>query len=142
MGDSLCLLCILCVPPTLLPPAPPPPAVSDHPANASPAFDLHFQVLRKKIRHMILVLQSLVCLMSDQAANVLCPASGSGPIAGTVPLLCLWEMQVQRFDLQLLSRSKVLKKRRGQSIAAASLVRGSESGPGQITPNLSSSFVT
>lgn len=112
----------------------PPPAVSDHPANASPAFDLLFQALRKKIRHMILVLQSLVCLMSDQAANVLCPASGSGPVAGTVPLLCLWEMQAQRFDLQVLSGSKVLKKRRGQSIAEASLVRGSESGLGKSLP--------
>lgn len=76
------LLCILCVhhPPAL--------AVSDHPANTSPAFDLS-EALREKTHHMTLAWQSLVCLMSDQAVSVLCPVSGVGPVAGTVPLLCL-----------------------------------------------------
>lgn len=39
---------------------------------------------------MALVLWPLVPLMSDQAVNILSPAGGPGPEAGTVPTPCLW----------------------------------------------------
>lgn len=51
------------------------------------------------------VLWPLVPLMSDQAVNVLWPAGGPGPEAGTVPTSCLWEgVQLLAFPFEGITK--------------------------------------